>query len=308
MSNTLNGLTSDIIAQATLPALLPGLARLQTFSTDFSAEVATSGETVVTRKPGTFSASTWNATDKYQSSNATTSAISVTMGDPSYVQVEFTPKEAAKVGFDRLRQIFIEPMAHAVVKSMTENALSKIVHDGGDLDANAILLANASDFDRADVVAVAKKMSSNNLAETGRSLHLGVDLFYSLIADNTVAQAFSIGGSEVIRNNAVGTLHGLSVYESQQIAYQVYKTDKSTLKGVAATQSAFMVVSRAPAIQASTYADVALATDPNTGFTFAISSWYNHEEGLHKLRAEWLFGTSILEKKAIIPILVGTEV
>lgn len=303
MSNTLNGLTSDIIAQATLPALLPGLARLSTFSTDFSAEVANSGETVVTRKPGTFTASTWNATDKYQSSNATTSPISVTMGDPSYVQVEFTPKEAAKIGFDRLRQIFIEPIAHAVVKSMTADALSKIVNDSV-LNQNAVVLANVTDFDRADVVAIAKKMSANNLPEQGRSLHLGVDLFYNLIADNTVAQAFSIGGSEVIRNNAVGTLHGLSVYESQQIGDQAYDVS-STLKGVAATKSAFMVVSRAPAVQASTYADVALATDPNTGFTFAVSSWYNHDEGLHKLRAEWLFGTSILEKKAIVPVLVG---
>ncbi|CAB4147299.1 hypothetical protein UFOVP510_22 [uncultured Caudovirales phage] len=303
MSNTLNGLTSDIIAQATLPALLPGLAKLQTFSTDFSAEVATSGETVVTRKPGTFTASTWNSEDKYLSSNASTTPISVTMGDPSYVQVEFTPKEAAKIGFDRLRQIFIEPIAHAVVKSMTADALSKIVNDGV-LNSNAIVLANASDFDRADVVAIAKKMSGNNLPEMGRSLHLGVDLFYNLIADNTVAQAFSIGGSEVIKNNAIGTLHGLSVYESQQIGDQAYDIS-STLKGVAATKSAFMVVSRAPAVQASTYADIASATDPATGFTFTISSWFNQDEGLHKLRCEWLFGTAILEKKAIIPVLVG---
>lgn len=303
MSNTLNGLTADIIAQATLPALLPGLAKLQTFSTDFSAEVASSGETVVTRKPGTFTASTWNSSDKYLSSNATTTAISVTMGDPSYVQVEFTPKEAATIGFDRLRQIFIEPIAHAVVKSMTANALAKIVNDPV-LNANAIVLATIADFDRADVVAIAKKMSGNSLSEQGRSLHLGVDLFYSLISDNTVAQAFSIGGSEVIKNNAIGTLHGLSVYESQQIGDQAYDIS-STLKGVAATKSAFMVVSRAPAVQASTYADIASATDTNTGFTFTVSSWYNHEEGLHKLRAEWLFGTSILEKKAIIPVLVG---
>jgi len=304
MANTLNGLTSDIISQATLPALLPGLLRLQTFSTDFSAEIANAGETVVTRTPGTFSAGTWDSTNKYASSNATTSAISVSLGDPKYVQVEFTPKQAATIGFDRLRQIFVEPMAHAVVKSMTDAALALVVTDSGDLDANEIHLTGGdTDFDRAKVVEVAKKMSSNNLSEQGRSLHLGVDLYYNLIADNTVAQAFSIGGSEVIRNNAVGSLHGLSVYETQNIGTQAYSGSK-ILRGIASTRNGFMIVNRAPAVAAGTAADIVTATEPTTGFTFTISSWFNQDEGLHKLRAEWLYGVSILRKKDIVPITI----
>lgn len=306
-TNTLNGLTADIISQATLPVLLPGLARLQTFSTDFSAEVQSAGETVVTRTPSTFTASTWNSTNKYVAANATTTPISVTLGDPKYVQVEFTPKEAAKIGFDRLRQIFIEPMAYAVVKGMQDAALALVVKDSGELDANALLMANISAFDRSKVVNVAKILSNASNPETGRSMHLGVDAYYQLIADNTVAQAFSIGGSEAIRNNAIGTLHGLNTYETQSIGSAAY-SGTSTLKGIAATKDAFMIASRAPAVMASDYADSVAVTEPTTGFTFVVSSWYNHDEGLHKLRAEWLFGAAILRKKSIAPILVGTAI
>ena len=307
-TNTLNGLTADIISQATLPVLLPGLARLQTFSTDFSSEVQSAGETVVTRTPSAFTASTWNSTNKYVAANSTTTPISVTLGDPKYVQVEFTPKEAAKIGFDRLRQIFIEPMAYAVVKGMQDAALALVVKDtGGDLDTNALLMANISSFDRSKVVTVAKTLSNSGNPEAGRSMHLGVDAYYQLISDNTVAQAFSIGGSEAIRNNAIGVLHGLNTYESQTIGSQVYSAT-STLKGIGATKDAFMIASRAPAIMASDYADSVSVTEPTTGFTFVVSSWYNHDEGLHKLRAEWLYGVSILRKKSIVPILVGSAI
>lgn len=308
MANTFVNLTADIIAQKSLTLMQPNLAQLKTLSIDFSSEVASAGETVKTRLAGAVTSSTWDATNKYQSQNATTSGVQVTLGDPSYSQLEFTPKEVATIGFDRLVTLFMEPLSYAVVKSMQTDLLSKVVSDSGVLDANALALASISSFDRSKVIELNKKMSNNALPEEGRVQHLGPDAYYALITDNTVAQAFSIGGNEVIRNGRIGRLHGNDFYEVQSIGAQVYKAGATPvlLKGIAGNKEGFMIASRAPAVSAGTNADVAIATDPATGFTFMVSKWFNVDEGKHKIRAEWLFGTALAQKKCIYPIVQGT--
>lgn len=305
MANTLVNLTAEIIAQESLRLMQPNLARLTTMATDFSSEVASSGETVKTRLAGELTTSTWNGTDKYQSQNATTTGVSVTLGEPKYSQIEFNPKEAAVIGFDRLVTLFMQPMAYAVAKTVQDDIWSKVVSDAGVLDANSIVLADIDDFDRSQVIALNKKMSGRSLPEEGRVVHLSPDAYYALIADNTVAQAFSIGGNEVMRNGRIGRLHGNEFYEVQSIGTQTYKSG-AILKGIAGTKDAFILVNRAPAVAAGTNADISVATDPNTGFSFMVSKWFNVEEGLHKVRAEWLFGTAIAQKKAIFPILEGS--
>lgn len=303
MSNTLLNLTADVIAQESLRLMQPNLALLSTVSTDFSSQIATSGETVKTRLAGSLTTSTWDAMGKYQSQAASTTGVSVTLGEPTYSQIEFNPKEAAVIGFDRLATLFMQPMAYAVVKSMQDELLGKIVNDAT-LNANAIVLADINDFDRSSVIALNKKMSQQAIPEEGRVVHLGPEAYYALISDNTVAQAFSIGGNEVMRNGRIGRLHGNDFYEVQSVGSAAYDVT-STVKGFAGTKDGFIIVSRAPAVSAGTHADIATATDPVTGFTFMVSKWFNVEEGLHKVRAEWLFGTAIAQKKAIFPILQG---
>lgn len=303
MANTLVNLTAEVIAQQSLRLMQPNLAQLATVTTDFSAEVAQSGETVKTRLAGSLTSSTWNSTNKYVSQNATTTGVSVTLGVPTYSQIEFNPTEAAVIGFDKLTNLFMQPMAYAVVKSMQDALLAKIANDAT-LNANAIVLADIADFDRAQVIELNKKMSAQALPEEGRVVHLGPEAYYALISDNTVAQAFSIGGNDVIRNGRIGRLHGNEFYEVQSIGSQAYD-GTSTIKGFAGTKDGFIIVNRAPAVAAGTNADIALATDPATGFTFMVSKWFNVDEGLHKVRAEWLFGVELAQKKAVFPILEG---
>ena len=66
--------------------------------------------------------------------------------------------------------------------------------------------------------------------------------------------------------------------------------------------TSFVIASRAPAVQASTYADVAIATEPTSGFSFAVMSWFNPDDGLHKIRVEWLKGTAICDQARTAPI------
>lgn len=295
-TNTFAGLSADIIAQAGLKTLLPKLANLSVLSTDFSSEVAQSGETVVTRIASPFSASTYAGS--YTSSNAVSTPRSVTLGEPDYVQIEVKPKEAATYSFDRIVDTFLEPAANAVVKSIFDKAFSKVTM-ANSVAAFKNLGADPTDFDRADVVALAKTFSDSNVSPDGRILMLGVAPYSGLVSDNTVAQVFSLGGSEVMRNNSVGRLHGIDIYETNLLgtgtgtASIFAYDDDFAVCGVAGNKSSFIVVNRAPAVSAATYADIATATDPDSGFSFAVMKFFDPVSGKHFLRMEWLTGVEI---------------
>lgn len=294
-TNTFAGLSADIIAQAGLKTLLPKLARLSVLSTDFSSEVAQSGETVVTRIASPFTSSTYAGS--YVSANAVSTAKSVTLGEPDYVQIEVKPKEAATYSFDRIVDTFLEPAANAVVKSIFDKAFSEVTAANG-IGTFKDLGANPADFDRADVVALAKTMSDANIDPEGRILMLGVAPYSGLVSDNTVAQVFSLGGSEVMRENNVGRLHGVDIYETNIIGTGVGGSifqfnDDSAVAGVAGNKSSFIVVSRAPAVSAATYADISVATDPASGFSFAVMKFFDPVSGKHFLRLEWLTGVAL---------------
>lgn len=302
MSNTLAGLSSDIIAQETLRALLPKLARLSVVATDFSSEVAQAGETVTTRIPSSVSSSTYSS--GYTSTNAVTTAKSVTLGEPTYVQMEFKPKEVATIGFNRLADIFIEPASNAVVKSIFDDCFG-LVTAANLPSAVPVYNAAITGFDRADVIAVAKQMTKANVSPEGRNAFISADAHAALVSDNTISQAFSIGGSEVIRSSRLGQLHGIEFFETNLLGSQTYSSGK-TLHGFAATKEAFIVVSRAPAVQASTYADFAIATDQDSGFSFGVMKWFDPNTGLHKLRMEWLKGVALGNGAVIVPITADT--
>jgi hypothetical protein len=301
-TNNFAGLSADIIAQAGLKTLLPKLAGLQVLSTDFSADVAQSGETVVTRIASPFTASTYAGS--YASSNAVSEARSVTLGEPDYVQIEVKPKEAATYSFDRIVDTFLEPAANAVVKSIFDKAFG-LVTSTNLTGATPVSLASDGDFDRSDIIAIATQLSSKNVAPEGRSLMLSVANYGGLVSDNTVAQVFSLGGSEVMRNNNVGRIHGLDVYETSLLGGTsfAYESGVSDLGGIAGNKSSFIVVNRAPAVSAATYADFAVATDPDSGFSFAVMKFFDPVSGKHFLRLEWLTGVALGNKNTIVPVI-----
>lgn len=299
-TNTFAGLSADIIAQAGLKTLLPKLSALSVLSTDFSSEVAQSGETVVTRIASPFTASTYAGS--YASANAVSTAKSVTLGEPDYVQIEVKPKEAATYSFDRIVDTFLEPAANAVVKSIFDKAFAEVT-DANGIVAGKDMGATPTDFDRADIVAIAKELSLANVPAEGRVLMLGVSPYSGLVSDNTVAQTFSLGGTEVMRNNNVGRLHGIDIYETNLLDGSVTFDTGKELLGVAGNKSSFLVVSRAPAVSAATYADIAVATDPDSGFSFAVMKFFDPVSGKHYLRLEWLTGVALGNKDTIRAVI-----
>lgn len=301
-TNTLNGLTADILAAEAVRALTPGLQGLAPLSLDFSAEIAGGGDTVKTRKPGAYTASTYAGS--YTSANSTASAITVTLDEPDYVQAEFKPKEVASIGLATLQRTFFPEMANAVVKSMLDAAFAEVT-SANVTSISPIYQADISTFDRSKVLAARKALTKANVPEDRRVLLLSADAYEALGSDDKISLALNIGTPDVMRSGAIGRLAGFQVIETNLLGSDEFSTGK-TLHGIASDNRAFVIASRAPAVQAATYADIALATEPTSGFTFAVMSWFNVDEGLHKLRVEWLKGVSICDQARIAPITADT--
>jgi hypothetical protein len=284
MANTLGGFNLEVIAQEALTTLLPKLPQTSIFATDFSNYVATEGETVTTRIAGTFTAVDFNPSVGYAPQAGTSTGISVVMNKHKEVTIEMTEKEVASYSLERIRDLFMVPMAHAILRSFYDEAFAKITVANY---ANEAFNGALNTFDHTKVADITTQMSIDNLQDD-RNLMLTPVIYGNLVKDPVVAQAFSIGTTDVLRESRIGRLHGLDIYETN-----ILPTNGEGLKGFACTPEAMLIVSRVPSAPTSGGGEVTNVTDPATGFTFQLRFWFDWNMGKYKLTATWMLGSAV---------------
>jgi len=284
MSNAIGGLTLQLVAEESLRTLVPQLAPLTKIAvTDFGAYVAERGTTVHTRYAGKFTAQNYNRATGFVESDAVSTDVPVTLVDQKHVTVAFTDYEVATLSLERLRRLFMAPMANAVVKSLFDQVLTKV-----DTDFEAGYDGAQSGFNRIAVSNIAKSLTLANLPQEGRAALVSPDAYQQLISDPVIAQAFSIGTSDVIRGNRLGMIHGIDFYE-----YNGFDAAglEAGLNGVVSCKEGLVVVTRVPAAPTTGGGEQTIVTDPDSQFSYALRYWYDWSAGLHKLSANWLIGS-----------------
>jgi len=285
-TNSIGGLTLQLVAEESLRTLVPQLQPLTKIAvTDFGSYVAERGTTVHTRYAGKFTASNYSRATGFVESDADSTDVPVTLVDQKHVTVAFTDFEVATLSLDRLRRLFMAPMANAVVKSVFDQVLSKV--DGTFASGYNGALAS---FDRLSVANIAKSLTKANLPQEGRAALVSPDIYNQLTKDPAVAQAFSIGTSEVIRGNRLGMIHGIEFYEYN--GFDASAGIDATLAGVVSCKEGLVCVTRVPAAPTTGGGEQTIVTDPDSQFSYALRYWYDWSAGLHKLSASWLIGSS----------------
>jgi len=285
MANAIGGLTLQLVAEESLRTLVPQLQPLTKIAvTDFGAYVAERGSTVHTRYAGKFTAADYSRATGFATVDAVSTDVPVTLVDQKHVTIGFTDYEVATLSLDRLRRLFMAPMANAVVKSLFDQVLTKV--DGDFADGYSGTQAN---FNRIAVSNIAKSLTLANLPQEGRAALVSPDAYQQLISDPVIAQAFSIGTSDVIRGNRLGMIHGVDFYE-----YNGFDADgiESGLNGVVSCREGLVVVTRVPAAPTTGGGEQTIVTDPDSQFSYALRYWYDWSAGLHKLSANWLVGSA----------------
>lgn len=285
MSNAIGGLTLQLVAEESLRTLVPQLQPLTKIAvTDFGAYVAERGTTVHTRYAGKFTAANYNRATGFAEQDAVSTDVPVTLVDQKHVTIAFTDYEVATLSLERLRRLFMAPMANAVVKSLFDQVLTKV--DSSFADGFNDPQAN---FNRIAVSNIAKSLTKANLPQEGRSALISPDAYQQLISDPVIAQAFSIGTSDVIRGNRLGMIHGIDFYEYN--GFDVAGIEAG-LNGVVSCKEGLVVVTRVPAAPTTGGGEQTIVTDPDSQFSYALRYWYDWSAGLHKLSANWLVGSA----------------
>lgn len=302
MANAINNFSADILAQEMVPALrntLPNITRAG-IAIDFSNEVVGGGKTVKSSFVSGLTASTYAGS--FVSASAASTAVSVTLGESTYVQIELTPGEAIEYTVQKVQREFAPAMATAVVEKMFTDLFGLVTETNLGVGATKETVAGISSLARSNVVSLAKKATKAKFRPEGRTLWLSADANAALVGDNTVAQNYSIGDASVIRSGAVGRLSGFETYETNVLGTSLWKTAQ-TLHGFAATRGAFGIAARRPEVALNTSASVAVAVEPDSGFNFAVTTFWDPITGKHYLRAEWVYGVALANKNAIIPLV-----
>jgi hypothetical protein len=302
MSNALQNFSAEILSQEMVPALTALLPNIKAsgIAIDFSNDIAGGGKTVKSSFVTGLTAQTYD--DGYTSSGAASTAVNVTLGEPTYVQIELKPSEAVEFTVNKVRNEFAPAMATAVVEKMYADLFALVTETNLGGSAPKETVAGIANLARANAVSLAKKATKAKFKAAGRTLWLSADANAALLGDNTVAQQYSIGDASVIRSGVVGKLSGFDTFETNLLGASLWKTAQ-TLHGFAATAGAFGIATRRPEVALATSANVAVAVEPQTGFNFAVTTFWDPKDGKHYLRAEWIYGVTLANKNAIIPLV-----
>lgn len=297
MSNSIGGLTLQLVAEESLRTLVPELVPLTEIAvTDFGAYVAERGTTVHTRYADSFTATTFNPANGFVPATATSTDVPVTIADLKYVDVAFTDYEASTLSLERLRRLFFAPIANAVQKSLFDDVLSKVTSSNF---TTAAYSGAKSGFNRVAIANAATALTKANLPHAGRKLLLSPDAMGQLVQDASVAQTFSYGNSDIIQNNQISkNLHGFNVseYNGFPASGDAYTQG---LNGVASCKEGLVIVTRVPATPTTGGGEQMVVTDPDSKFSFALRYWYNWQMGTHNMSALWLVGSAVGNPNAL---------
>ena len=290
MANSLLGLSLEAIAQETLITLRQELPLLSNYTTDFSDEVATPHSSVTTRVVTTPSAVDFSAS--YTAQDAVSTAKTITYNKHKHITHKFDTSELANNGWSLLKNTFMPSVSYGLVSAIQDEVMELVT--AANFGNDFAIAASAMDADQ--VVDLAKSMTANGNPRQDRVMVLSPAHYANLAKDDAIQAAYAFGNSNVIRDNDIGSVHGLKVVE--------YDTpdNSENLEGFVASKSAILISSRTLQLPENSNVEQVTVTDPDTGYSFTLRSWFEAKEGAVYVSAISLFGVSVGNGNALIRI------
>lgn len=279
MANTLGGVNLAQLAQSSLEVLLAQHTPVSAFTTDFSAEVADVGESVTTRIASAVTAG--NAASGYTASDVTSTAKTITLNNHKHFTMGFTDLEIAKGGLNMLERTFVRPAVHAVTNAMMDSVLAQVVN----ATFSNVVTVTSANFGADDVATLAGDMTTLNVPKADRSLIIKPAYYASLAQDNAIQASYASTLDDSLRNHSVPRVHGFNVFE-----YSDIPANSENLEGFVCGPESLLIAARQPAIPQNWSGAVESATDPDSGLTIQLRSWYEGKDGKQYITATVIYG------------------
>jgi hypothetical protein len=258
MANTLPSMT--LLADLSLPALKTKAPFINAFATNLSSNYAVKGTGITVPYVTPTSASLWAGT--FAPSDNTVTGVTITMPEPYYRSVGFSPNELASYDEQTLANTFIQPMINDVLNEVMKQIYTILSPTNFPICVYSSSLANYSTASFKVVQLGAKVLDKSGSMADPVAL-LNVDADYAL--QEELKDTF--GASATILNGATSYKAGRTT------VYPAYGLPSGGgVGGVVTTPDAVAILTRLPEPLGSGVEQTAI-TDPDTGLSVALERW-----------------------------------
>lgn len=302
MANTLDGINLKVLAQDSLTTLLAEFPLIQKFSTNFSGDIATRGESVTTRIALAVEAGDVG-TSGYVKSEVETSERIINLNKHKAFTMGFTDGEVAKGGYDMLRRTFMRPAAHSVAKAVLADIFGLCTAANYNTVGTSGVGYNgtAAGFDADAVADLAQHLTDKDNPQAGRIVICKPALFSALSKDVDIKAQYASGTNAPLTENLLPRIHGFEI--NQYSAFP--DAGVTNQKGIFCTPEAILIASRLPATPTNWYGNVATATDEGSGLSLQIREWYDGDAGEQKIAMTILYGVAVGNKDSLGRIIAS---
>jgi hypothetical protein len=263
MANTIAGVNPTRIAQLTLQSLKAQLIPFSAFTTNFSNEIAVSGDAVTTRYVTNPVTQDFNANKNV--GNNTLTARTITLYHYVGVSLGFTDRENSLSDI-QLAQQFIDPAINSLCQNVFTNVASLILNA-----SFSNVVYTAAQFSAANVANIAGQMTTANVSLVNRHLVIKPTYALTLKTDSGVQASYAYGNNQAVSTGRVPDVFGFQVHESGLSI----PTNSENLEGWACTPQALLLAARVPALPRNWAGQVMNVTEPDSGLTVQYRDWYD---------------------------------
>ncbi len=291
----LGTLAGTLVVQRTLELLKFTFPSLAMFTTDFTSEQATFGQTIMTRTVDIPDVQTYSTSAGWTSSTANTSDVPVTIDHHEGVPITFNEQIMAST----IRRLFDEQapaQAYALAKSMVDALYGNLTD--ANFDNNIISTLGA--FSRAKVIdaGIALDLAGVPSGLGMRTMLLWPTFFGALEKDTALIQLAAFQKPEIITNpTGAGVSLVIPVESFQVVKAPNLPTNDSNLVGFAGSKSALCIASRLPNDYTKfapgvSYGNVQTVTDPDLGLSVMLVQYVDHTLATGNQRISLMYGTA----------------
>lgn len=292
-TNTLGGVNLTRISQLTLDSLKTMPIPLRAFTTDFSPDVAQSGNAVTTRFVTNPTATDFASAKT--TSNSTTTARTITLNKYSGVSIGFTDEQMSYTDV-KLMDMFIRPALVALFEDVMANVQARIT--AANFATNTVI--TAANFTAANVAGLNQTMNTAKILSSPRSLIIAPDYANTLKKDTALQAAYAYGNNAVITTGQLPPVYGFTPYEFNG----TIPNNSENLTGYALHPQALIIAARPPVMPRNWFGQVANITEPDSGLTVQFRDFYDGTEQVTQFCL--LYGTGLGVTSNLIRIKSAT--
>lgn len=283
MANTIAGVNLAKIADMSIAGLTDLFAPLNALTTDFSTDIASSGDSITTRIPTAVTAGDMTTGYQTNATDVVMTAKTVTLNQFKGFTYGFTDLERSKSEID-LNRLFIEPAMEAVGESVFGYIWDLVLN--ANFASNEVI--TAANFNRDNIADFGALLTDAKALRGGRSVFMNSTYYASIV--KTLNSAEFPGQTEGKAEAIAPRVAKFDLFETT-----LADTNSENLAAFAFQKNALLMAARtvvSDEMTAKAGVDTTTVIIPGLGLPIQFRKWYDPDGTLY-YNMNVLFGASV---------------